>query len=401
MIHDEYEPSRLNRITEQLLKQGHTKDKTPPGMKDWHFFYGGWTFSSETLQDMTFETPCGLLVRGSRFTMGSMSYMGVDWIPENDNPTITCPYFDRPECSLVHELLRGRTTGIEGKKKLHFCNCHLSERIYSYDYSLDKAHDDVWREAETLWQRFSDARHGRVCKQHATYNRTTKQWSIHYDPFVCAQGICAGGHCPVLNRDISNRKANIYYDMKTIWTDEGEGMFPDVEKVRIEKGIRLLDRQVSKTICGAIVKYANIPEYIRFRRGWNNLKFRLSGITHKVVNVRVERRVCRDLQQDLHDIAAGIEVIHASDEAAAARVQKSERRRKAAASRAAKLEKLVREKGYDGLETLDRIRADKLLGSGRIRELEKERQNPPPIETQISLFHKQQEVKKSYYAVHT
>lgn len=308
MIHDEYEPSRLNRITEQLLKQGHTKDKTPPGMKDWNFFYRGWTFSSETLQDMTFETPCGLLVKGSRFTAGCMSCKGVDWMPENDNPTVTCPYFDRPDCSLVHEALRRHAAGIAGKEKLHFCNCHLSERVYDYDHSLDKAHDDVRREAETLWQRFSDERHGRVCKQHAAYNRATKQWSIHYDPFVCARERCARSRCPVLDREISDRKANIYFDVITIWTDKGEGMFPDMEKTRIEKGIRLLDRQVSETICGAIVKYVNVGEYICFRRGWNKLKFRLSGTTCKVVNVRVERRERRDLQQDLHDIAAGIEV---------------------------------------------------------------------------------------------
>ena len=383
MIYDQFEPSELNRLTEQLLKQGYSKEQTPPGMNDWHFFYGGWTYSRDTLQDMTFETPCGLLVEGYRFLTGSMSFMGVNWMPENDNPTVTCPYFDRPECGLVHELLRGHTTG---KEQLHFCNCHLSDRVYSYADSLNKAHDDVWREAEILWQLFSDARHGRVCKQHAAYNRATKQWSIHYDPFVCALDGCFREHCPILDAGISTRKANIYYDLKTTWTLKGEGMLPDEEKVRVEKGIKLLDRPVSETICGAILKYANVAEHIRFRKGWNSLKSRLSGKTHKVINVRVERREHRDLQQDLRDIAAGIDVVHASDEAAAARAQKSERRKKAAASRAAKLERLVYEKGYDNLETIERIRADRVLGAGRIRELEKERRRPPSVETQVSFL---------------
>lgn len=383
MIYDEYEPSEMNRTTEQLLKQGYSKEQTPPGMKGWHFFYGGWTYSRDTLQDMTFETPCGLLVKGSRFLSGDMSFMGVNWMPENDNPTVTCPYFDRPECDLVHELLRGHTTG---KEHLHFCNCHLSDRIYSYAESLDKAHDDVWKEAEILWQRFSDAHHGRVCKQHAVYNRATKQWKIHYNPFECANHGCLGGHCPILDTDISLKKANIYYDIKTTWTVKGEGMLPDEKKARMEKGIRLLDRQVSETICTAIIKYTNVAEHIRFRKGWGNLKSQLSGKMYKVMNVRVERREHRDLQQDLRDIAAGIEVVHASDETAAAKAQKSERRKKAAAARVAKMEKLVREKGYDGLQTGDQIRADKLLGAGRIRELEKERRKPPPVETQVSFF---------------
>lgn len=43
MIYDQYEPSELNRVTEQLLKQGYSKEQTPLGMKDWNFFYGGWT----------------------------------------------------------------------------------------------------------------------------------------------------------------------------------------------------------------------------------------------------------------------------------------------------------------------------------------------------------------------
>ena len=105
-----------------------------------------------------------------------------------------------------------------------------------------------------------------------------------------------------------------------------------------------------------------------------------------MINVRVERREHRDLQQDLRDIAAGIDVVHASDEAAAARAQKSERRKKAAASRAAKLERLVCEKGYDNLETIERIRADRVLGAGCIRELEKERRKPPSVETQVSFL---------------
>ncbi len=384
MICDHYEPSRLNKVTEQLLKLGYTKERTPPGMNDWNFFYGGWTFDRDTLRDMTFETPCGLLVSGGRFLTGNLSLQGVDWMPENDNPTVTCPYFNRPECGLVHELLRGRAAGAGGGETLRFCNCHLSERAYSYEQSLDKAHDDVWREAETLWQRFSDERNGRVCRLHSRYNRRTKQWSIHYDPFVCTWGGCPGGHCPILDRELSPRKANIYYDKKTTWTLKGEGMLPDEEKVRVEKGVKLLTRPVSETICEAIVKYANVAERIRFQSGRS--KAMLDGETHKVMNVRVERRAHRDLRQDLQDIAEGIEVVHASDLAAAAKAEKRERRKKAAAGRVRRLEKLIRERGYDGLDIADQRRADKLLDAGRIQELEQERQTPFTAEEQTSLF---------------
>ena len=75
--------AELNELTKRLLAEGWKPEETPPGTKEYFWFYGGWTYTTEALRAMTFETPCGLLVEGSRFGNGDMSCQGICWQPEN------------------------------------------------------------------------------------------------------------------------------------------------------------------------------------------------------------------------------------------------------------------------------------------------------------------------------
>ena len=81
----------INKITQELLAQGWTKDQTPEGFVPWNDFYGGWEYKRSVTQKFVFLTPCGMLVKGNKVT-GDMSYMGVNWSFENDNAVINCPF---------------------------------------------------------------------------------------------------------------------------------------------------------------------------------------------------------------------------------------------------------------------------------------------------------------------
>ena len=49
--------TELNELTKRLLAEGYTKEDTPPGTKDYFWFYGGWTYTTEALRAMNFATP--------------------------------------------------------------------------------------------------------------------------------------------------------------------------------------------------------------------------------------------------------------------------------------------------------------------------------------------------------
>ena len=96
-------------LTKRLLSEGYTKDKHPDyvevcksawGKELWQNLAGGFKYTREYLSKMVFKTGCGLLVKGIRFATGSLSYMGIDWIPENNNPVIACPYSQNAEMRL-------------------------------------------------------------------------------------------------------------------------------------------------------------------------------------------------------------------------------------------------------------------------------------------------------------
>ena len=90
----------VNELTRRLLAEGYTPEDTPPGTHPYVDYYGGWTYTGEAIRSIVWETPCGLLAEGQNFLNGYLSYQGIDWRPENDNPVITCPCFPSEPCPL-------------------------------------------------------------------------------------------------------------------------------------------------------------------------------------------------------------------------------------------------------------------------------------------------------------
>ena len=164
----------VNELTRRLLAEGYTPEDTPPGTCEYKSYYGGWTYTSQALNQMVFETPCGLLVRGSRFTNGYLASRGVDWRPENDNPVVPCPRFASGPCSLRHPLLQTEKFCCGPDDVIYQCDCHPTDRPYTYEGSLDEAHKQVWQESDELWKAVETAHNGRVCRHQSRYGRTSK-----------------------------------------------------------------------------------------------------------------------------------------------------------------------------------------------------------------------------------
>lgn len=370
---------KLNKLTQRLFSEGYTKENYPDDVRPFDPFYGGFTYRRETLYRLVFETPCGLLVEGSHFVYGTMSFMGVDWMPENDNPVVTCPCFTNTPCKLNHFLLGER------RGEIRHCACHLTDRPYSYELSLEKAHAKVWEEADTLFEAFRLQKQGRACKHRSRYNRMEKQWRMFYDPIDCArEGLCS--YCDVLQTELSPKKGNVFYDVKISRTQKGFGLYPDETVVSIIKGKKLLDSSASLTLCEAIVQCCGTHIQEREENRSFRERFFAPTYTVEVQNIRAERRETRDLLQDLRDAAEGIEIVHAGDMMKAAAQRKRERRQAAQKKKIARLERLILEKGLDGLEKVDWRRSQKLLPAERIAELTQQRQAQPSTTDQLCFF---------------
>ena len=358
----------INELTRRLLAEGWTPEDTPPGTHPYKDYYGGWTYTGEAIRNMVWETPCGLLAGGSHFTNGYMSYMGVDWRPENGNPVICCPVFPSAPCPLRDPLLCNELYDLHSNDVSYQCACHQTDRPYTYEGSVDEAHDRVWKEADKRWELFKAQHKGRVCRQQSRYGRTTKTWKAYYDPMDCANFSCRS-YCDVLAKELDTRRGNVFYDLRKSWIVKGEGLFPDQQKVMVEKGCKLLNQPTSLTICEAIVKYGRhrVEDHVRLK--FHRDLFFDQSLEIEVINLRAARVDKRDILQDLQDVAKGIEVIHAADSLKAAKEQKRARRAAAKAQKIRKVERMILAHGWEDLEAAWKRRAEKLLDDDRISEL--------------------------------
>lgn len=378
----------VNELTRRLLAEGWKPEDTPPGTHPYQDYYGGWTYTGDAIRSMVWETPCGLLADGRHFLNGYMSYHGVDWRPENGNPTLCCPVFPSAPCPLRDPLLCNEMYDLHSDDVVYQCACHQTDRPYTYEGSVDEAHDRVWKEAGERWEVYKAQHKGRVCRQQSRYGRTTKTWRSFYDPMDCASFGCCS-YCDVLAQELDTHKGNVFYDLRKSWTVKGEGLFPDQRKTVVEKGRKLLGHTASLTLCEAIVKYGRhrVEEHV-----WSEFHRDLffdKSLEIEVINLRAARVDKRDILQDLQDVANGIEVIHAADSLKAAKAQKQARREAAKARRIRKVEAMVLTHGWDALEDTWKRRAKKLLDGDRINELLHQRQSAkttPLEEIQLSLF---------------
>ena len=394
-----------NKLTKRLLEEGYDADNFPKDKvhiangcylrngNPLDNIYGGFEYNRIYCYSFTYKTGCGMHVIGKN-VLSSMGFMGEEWCHENDNPVIRCPY-DKQDCADNDPRLHGMRGG--GLCIQCWCVCHRTDEAYDYENSFEKVEKERREEKDRKYKEYSDAHNGRVCMNHMFYDERTRSWSQHYEPTRCAQMcLSQNGYCPILGRQLSKKRGNVYYDLKTSGTvkktTDQISMFDKERWECATKGIRYLKKPCSMDICEAIVKTQ--ADDIRKNYEINHSHYRMMDKTWKfeIYNIRAESKPSRDLMQDLQDIREGIPITYEDDAIKAEKVAKKSKRDLSKKKAIEKLEKKLIDVGYSNLEpySLDRIHADKWLDSKRLEELEeirkqkiKEEQEKP---VQLTLF---------------
>ena len=163
-----------NRFTKKLFEQGYTFENYPAYARmpnpvcDRKLFdiMGGFRYENWYQNQKVYSTGCGLLCRGSDFSNGYMSYMGIDWKPENNNPVISCPY-KKEQCTLRSPLLDHIEGG--GICKISQCDCHEVDVPYEYEYSRDRVRDERHKRIREEYEELKRQKKGHVCYWQASY----------------------------------------------------------------------------------------------------------------------------------------------------------------------------------------------------------------------------------------
>lgn len=387
--------NELNDLTRRLYAQGYTRDKHPDTVcwSDWKNFGYKW----ETKLGFTWETPCGLLIRGESdvgrsLAISECSYQRVWYCPENDNPLHRCPY-RRADCKHIPQGL-----------KLIMCPCHQTDKPYDYGHSVEKIEAEQTREAHKQYMELTG---GSYCACVVGSNGCQGGWyQVKYDVEACIRQRCTNPVCAVRRKPRDLKKVNIFYDVRRTWiTRRG---FLEEKKVEVTKGLKVFDHAVVQTDAEIWLKikeheasplnnYAVIEHpkktmddrcqefFSRMHRQYGDYDY--FEFQYEVENIRIARSEQRDLLQDLRDVSEGIEVVHAADSLKAAKAQKRAGREAAKARRVRKVEAMILAQGWDSLDSIWKRRAEKLLDDDRIDELDRQRKaRPKQEETQLCMF---------------
>lgn len=310
----------MNKLTQNLLAEGYSYDNYPSYVKLPKVSYhnkevfdtlGGFRFQTWYQKQKVYATGCGLLCMGSRFLHGRMILQGIDWIPENDNPTIICPY-KVEKCTKRHPLLNFAIPGT--RLKMFFCDCHEVDTPYDFDKSVDKVDKERKKGVEQKFKEFAEKVNGHVCRHQMIYDEWTEKWTQHYSPVRCAQHFCQKtvGMCSLYHVPLSKKKGNVFYDVRIEKEVQDDTIFFGQVEVMIKKGCQFFKNSQSMTICEEVNRLCasdiQYKETMLYHKEVQYLGWRVT-----VQNIRAERRESRDLFQDLEDISNGITVTHASD----------------------------------------------------------------------------------------
>ena len=355
-----------NRLTERLAEQGITpetdsrewpEDVWSPDGK--HFcLKWDWKYNGARI----WEAPCGVMHRGGGQPWGELSAQGVMHCIENGNPLFRCP-FPWKDCEFRKATL---PPGIS-------CEFHPAEHPYDPERDIDRIDAEQCRKRRLRADRQPEGCEVPCGCMHEAFTEDGEpvwQFELRLNTCRdCQNSVCAFTRKP---RDLS--PANIFFDVyEERETEEGFNTFTD----RIlRKGEKVFEKPMPRGVAELALKaYLNDPEsrILPGTMGYT-LRAALEGkgaefwmvshhgefngkrvrIRREIRNLRVESRESRDLLEDLQNVAAGIEVRHASDEEA--RVKKAAKENRARAKIDGYVRKLsgkdeeVRERALDRLD---------------------------------------------------
>lgn len=333
----------VNRLTERLLAQGVSLDDPTTWPEDvWRCDPNNFAYKRELRFMPTWESPCGLLVRGYGDFWGETWVGGEFHCAENDNPLFECP---RPGVPCAHRL--PYPAGMN-------CQFHRTERVWTEDESCERlireriAVEQQWREVQMREHPGFEGFCANLHKEELPDGMF--RYEKNYRLERCISFKCKNTQCPCMGwRERDVRPANIFYDLY-IERRYTEGLVPYSEKTVI-KGMRVFDRAVAKhdaelalkiwqrnpnarMLPSQMLRRLDVAVNLEHNIGSKEVYFvRTHGKLHErecrvhaeIRNIRVARQEGRDLMQDLQDVRDGIAVQHASDMQKAAKAQQNER----------------------------------------------------------------------------
>ena len=371
---------KKNKLTEKLIKEGYTAENHPTWVKvggnstkpTLDNFEGGFIYKRYYLEEKTFQTPCGLKCR-YKSTFDNLSYNGVDFTYENGMALINCPK-GCTECQMRHDSIKD-ITGV-GK---HWCAVSISEDPYEYQGSVEELNDIAEQERRNKRDAFLKENKN-ACINHMKYDGN--EWHYEYDVFSCTRQKCSNiinGTCPVFpqNKD----KGNVFYDLVISYTrDEDKGtLFEGKVYTEITKGKQYFDAPVSLTLA-TIVATKHPDEILNKEKGRYSqelfyAEYHGRYFTVDVQNIRAAKKEVRDLEQDIADMEAGINVSHHRDVEKGRIRAKKEHRANLAEKRKIALRKKLVKCGYENLEqySIDKKHADLWFTPDELDAISKER----------------------------
>ena len=329
--------SELNDLTLRLYAMGYTREHHPDFVYWSDFQNLGYQY--DQLLRFTWETPCGLLIRGDSgvgrgLVCEDTSFGGVWYCPENDNPLLRCPY-DRTGCAFIPEGF-----------PIPMCPCHLTQRPYDYRQSVERVEDET---AKEIHRQYMELTGGAYCACVVGGNGFAGgRCEVRYDVDPCNRDGCKNTTCVIRKQARDLSRVNVFYDIRRTWiTRTG---FLEERKTELTKGVKVFKKAVARTDAELWLQMRQAefnplrdksvidppkmtPEdrnqafFSKMHRRYGDYDY--FEFHYKVENIRIARSEQRDLLQDLRDVAEGIEVFHAVDLDKDKAARKRERRQRA------------------------------------------------------------------------
>lgn len=355
--------TELNKLTQQLLAEGFTKENPPSDYVSWDDFGGGWQYHPIQTKEMCLKTPCGLLQKA--WFINEMSFGGVNWCLENDNALIYCPYQNKG-CTKNNPLIRDLKIGYG-----FFCEVKITDETYDYEKSAMKVEGRRIQLEEEKIAEFAKTCKNGYCREQVRINHATGELWLDDDPGVCLMHYCT--YCTLRKQPVSDKKGNVFYDIKTSKLVKGDGFLPDEMKVSIIKGVRYFEKNRSVTHCEWVAANPQmIQERVEHKYHADLFFSKYHGQHFEVeaMNIRAAVRESRDLDRDLEDIANGFSITHASDLAAAEKERKHNNKVKSQQSKINRIKKRIETSGIENLEKSDAVKIGKWIKAGLITRTE-------------------------------
>ena len=300
---------------------GYTKERYPDYVRwdNWQ----GFVYTRKYLAQVTWETPCGLLISGKStmgtgFTVGDVSFKGICYCPENDNPMLLCPY-NRKDCSHIPKGF-----------PIPHCPCHRTDRPYLYEDSAEKEEEELTREKR---RRYMELTQGAYCACVVSDNNWgSTAFRIQYDVKRCIRNDCRNPFCVARQQERDLRRANVYYDVRRVWiTRTG---FLRERKEMVIKGKKVFPKPVARTdaeiwLSESKDSFAPLQsKSTTYKSGGAGKMLAQEEIQrpvsqyvdqdcvyyqYHVENIRVAAREYRDKERDQLETECGVEVVYATD----------------------------------------------------------------------------------------